>query len=218
MDNTLYDYNRAHKIAIDATLDLFEEKFLFPRNALSKAYQIARSAINKELQGTASCHNRILYFQRMCELLKISNLKGMLEAYERYWSIFLDNMEIYDGVCEFLESVKGMKICLLSDLTAHIQHRKIQRLRLSQYIDFLVTSEEVGKEKPHPSIFKCGLKKLRLSHLDVCMIGDSFEKDITGAKRLKIKSFWLNKQNDLRKSNPLVTSFDNFFELMEYLK
>ena len=59
----------------------------------------------------------------------------------------------------------------------------------------LVTSEEAGREKPHPYVFMLSLKKLGLKASEVCVIGDSFSKDIFGARNLQIDAIWLNRFN-----------------------
>lgn len=218
IDNTLYDYKKRHEYALESVFNSLGTEHALPKETLTKLYAQARSQIHKELSGTAAAHNRMLYFQRMFELLNFNALKYALSAYNKYWNVFLDSLVVREGVCDFLDFVKDAKICLVSDLTAHIQYRKIQRLRLAGYADFLVTSEEAGREKPHPRIFKMALTKLKIPASRVCMIGDCFEKDILGAIKLKIKSFWLNTKNETKKAHPLVTPFKNFFELIEYLK
>ena len=60
---------------------------------------------------------------------------------------------------------------------------------LEKQIDFLVTSEEVGCEKPNKLIFEKALEKINLENDQVIMIGDSELKDIKGAKNLGIRSF-----------------------------
>ena len=84
---------------------------------------------------------------------------ALFKIYNIYWDTFLENMIPFDEVYEFLEKYKN-KICLVTDLTAHIQYRKIEKLRLNKYISRVVTSEEVGKEKPHPYMFILALEKL----------------------------------------------------------
>ena len=110
------------------------------------------------------------------------------------------------------------KICLVTDLTAHIQHRKIKKLKLEDYVSFAVTSEEAGKEKPHPYMFMMALEKLNLKAEEVCMVGDSFKKDIIGASNLGIKSIWLNKEQKVELYDiEMITEVKTFKEILELL-
>jgi putative hydrolase of the HAD superfamily len=47
----------------------------------------------------------------------------------------------------------------------------------------------VGIEKPNKKMFQSALEKLRLSTDQVIMIGDSIDKDISGAEEMGIKSY-----------------------------
>ncbi|MGE4457258.1 MAG: HAD family hydrolase [Arcobacteraceae bacterium] len=193
IDNTLYNYNRTHAIAKKSVIGFCKNKFNINENTILKAYEKARKKVHTELSETASSHNRLLYFQKMCELLEVNPLAYSMDIYNIYWDTFLENMQPFDSVYELLEIYKN-NICLLTDLTAHIQYRKIKKLKLDEYCNAIVTSEEAGKEKPHPYMFMLALQKLDLHSSEVCMIGDSFKKDIFGARNLDIDAIWFNHE------------------------
>ena len=185
IDNTLYDYSSTHKYAIDRVIEYCIGEFTLSTNSVIEAYSIARKKVHIELSETASSHNRLLYFQKMLELLNINSLEYSYIIYNIYWDNFIEYMKPFDGIYKLLEKYKN-KICLVTDLTAHIQYRKIKKLKLEKYCTYVVTSEESGKEKPHPYMFMLALHKLNMKHDEVCMIGDSFKKDIFGASNLDI--------------------------------
>jgi haloacid dehalogenase superfamily, subfamily IA, variant 1 with third motif having Dx(3-4)D or Dx(3-4)E len=213
LDNTLYNYHRAHDAARLAVIIYIAKKFKHTREVVSQAFDQAREEVQARLAPTAASHNRLLYFQRMLEKLSLNAVQESLSCYNLYWDIFLQNMFIFPGVEEFLERVsKQSSICLVTDLTAHIQHRKIEQLGLAEYVHFIVTSEEVGCDKPQQAIFLAALKKMNLDAKNVCMIGDNFHKDIIGALRLGIKSFWLTEAR--YNVTPLIVPFTSFKELI----
>lgn len=215
IDNTLYEYNKTHLKALSELVLYCSEKLNMSKELILDAYNKARKKVHIELSETASSHNRLLYIQKMLEILNVNSVKYSIEMYEIYWNTFLENIEVYDGVYEFLEKYKN-KICLVTDLTAHIQHRKIKKLELDMYAKFAVTSEEAGKEKPHPYMFILALQKLDLKAEDVCMIGDSFKKDIIGATNLGIKSIWLNQEEKNETiDNTIVQKVKTFKEILE---
>ena len=164
------------------------------KDIITSAYKQARSDIHLELKESAASHNRMLYFQRMYELLGWNAQTMTLETYDLYWNTFLEEMLLDEDTRNFIEQTKNIKICLVTDLTTHIQHRKIKRLNIEDYIDYMVSSEEAGKEKPHPYMFMLALKKLQLNVNDVIMIGDNLRKDIIGASNLGIHSFYLSSK------------------------
>ncbi|MBI5196132.1 MAG: HAD family hydrolase [Nitrospirae bacterium] len=216
LDNTLYPYQITHQQAISTVTAAVSGKFSIDEDTIEKAFKEARQEIHTALSETAASHNRLLYFQRMFEHLKINPMKYAMHAYNIYWDTFLEKMKPYDNAYDFLELVKDRKICILSDLTAHIQYRKIEKLGLSGYAGYLVTSEEAGKEKPHPWIFRLALEKMGFTVNEVCMIGDSFSKDIAGAANLGIYSFWMNTEGEKEKLNEITAEIRTFKELITY--
>lgn len=211
IDNTLYPYNKSHKAGLTAAFELIENQFGIEKTIINSTFSEARREVHIALSETAASHNRMLYFQKMLERLDLPSTSFTLEVYEEYWGSFLNEMTAFDGVYEILEKYKS-RICLVTDLTAHIQHRKIKKLMLDKYIDLVVTSEEAGHEKPHPIMFNLSLEKLKCSKNEVCMIGDSFKKDILGASRLGIQSIWLNSSGSTEEYNSSQINEVNSFE------
>jgi putative hydrolase of the HAD superfamily len=104
-------------------------------------------------------------------------------------------MVLHSEILEFLKECrqKRIKICIISDLTTKLQFQKIINLRIENFIDFFVSSEEAGEDKPGKNIFLLALKKLNLNPDEVLVIGDSYEKDIVGARHLGIKAILFDK-------------------------
>ena len=214
IDNTLYDYNIANNIAKKSVLDFCENKFNIDRKSIIKAYDKARKKVHIELSETASSHNRLLYFQKMCEILDLNPLEYSFYIYNLYWDTFLDNMQTFDGIYELLNMYKN-NICLTTDLTADIQYRKIKKLKLNNYCSSIVTSEEAGREKPHPYMFMLSLRKLNLKANEVCVIGDNFKKDIFGARNLQIDAIWFNHDRRHEIFDDLnIKEINNFKEIL----
>ena len=86
---------------------------------------------------------------------------------------------------------RGIRIGLVTDLAEEVQLRKILRLKLVEHLDVVVTSEEAGREKPNPKIFLAALRRLRVSPARGVMVGDDYERDIQGAKRLGLSTVWV---------------------------
>ena len=70
-----------------------------------------------------------------------------------------------------------------------VQIKKIQKLKLINFVNCIVTSEETGKEKPASENFELALRKLGLKPSEAIMIGDSKSKDINGATKIGIKAY-----------------------------
>ena len=213
LDDTIYDYEICNQTALEITVTYASDCLGIDPGDVKLKFEVARRQIHIQLKGTAASHNRLLYFQRMCELLRVDRPWVALDAYDIYWKTFLEAMELRNGVVNFLESISHLPICLITDLTAHIQFRKIRKLKLDNYIKFLVTSEETGCEKPHPFIFLSALRKLTLRPEDCFLVGDNFENDIIGATNLGITAYWMNFRGDRRDLPPEAVECSSIEEL-----
>ncbi|MGF1714581.1 HAD-IA family hydrolase [Photobacterium chitinilyticum] len=195
LDDTLYDYNVAHRFALEKAIDEVVKKFELDRDKTIWAFNKAKIKIKTMLPIAAAGHDRLLYFQHMFEILNINPFIFSYEASEIYWTSFFEKMTLTSDAIEFLDNTKDIPICLVTDLTADIQFRKIKKLNLDNRITSIVTSEEAGVEKPHPFPFLYAMKKLHCKSDEVIMIGDSLKKDILGATSLGIKSFLINRSH-----------------------
>lgn len=218
IDDTICNSSEAYEIALSKCYNFLRKKYpLIDKKVFFETFKKAREQIHLELNGTAPMHDRFLYFQRMFEILGLSLDPETLDKItEIFWNETYNNLKLFHGVKETLKNVKenNIRIGIVSDLVAHIQIKKLKKLGLSRYVDFIVTSEEAGKEKPHPSIFLLALKKADCLPSEAVMVGDSFEKDIVGAKHLGIVSVLISRN---AKKNEADFSVRNFKEISKIL-
>ena len=232
LDDTLYNYQTCHKIALKQVFLNLQEKTnnLISISELDEIYKNINNKLKIELQGTSSSHNKSIYFKQLLESIKINtsiddNIKNheylslnynyLSTINDLYWSVFYDNMVCNEGVKTFLEWNKqiGVKIGVLTDYETEYQIIKLKKLGLIKYIDIVVTSEEVGIEKPSVQMFQTILYKLKADVDTTIMIGDNFDKDIVGALNLNMYSYWFQygDKNHIKERNSLsYEEFNNF--------
>lgn len=66
----------------------------------------------------------------------------------------------------------------------------LRDFHLDVFFQTVVESAVVGVRKPDPGIFRLGVEALRLPPEEVCVVGDSFEKDILPALSLGCHAVW----------------------------
>ena len=194
-DNTLYPYDPSHKVAQKAVRDKAIKTFSITAEEFDKAFNQARNEVKARLGHTAASHSRLLYLQRMLELLGLgSQVLLALDFEQTYWRTFLSNSVLFDEVTELLDDIRllGIPTAIVTDLTAQIQFRKIVYFGLDHYFDYIVTSEEAGFDKPNEAPFKLAIEKMRPKGSCIWMIGDNAVNDIKGAKN-KINAVTLQK-------------------------
>jgi len=191
LDNTLYNYATCHTAALRSSYAVVRKTTDLSFKEFEERYEVARKNIKRQIDGRAASHSRLLYFQNMFEMyFGITHVELTLAAERAYWDGFFKKMKLYPGVRDFLTQCrkKCISVCLVTDLTAEIQLRKITHLRIANLIDLVVSSEEAGADKPHKSIFILALTKLGLEPHEVILIGDDHKKDILGARALGIRA------------------------------
>jgi len=228
LDNTLYDYEPVHQKALKAVYSSAKKEIGITFKKFNDLFKISKSEIHRELAGTASSHNRVLYFQRLIEkTLETLEPRITLRFYDIYWNTFLKNMGLKKGVLQTLKKLnKEFKIIIVSDLTAYIQLKKISKLGLTPYVDFLVTSEEAGIEKPHPSIFLLALNKVDMLPAHAVMIGDNPKKDIEGANAVGIDTILITSRSkeyknipeDYKKPNYIIKEIPEILTILNKIK
>ena len=193
LDDTLYAYDPCHEFGMNSLFKKFIEETQLNMNEVQfqKAYAQSKTLIKENTTNTAASHNRALYIQNLLETLDIWDPKLVLTLYESYWSGFLEKMELFDDVISFFEKYKDIPKYIVTDLTAHIQNRKLIKLDLVKSINGMITSEEAGAEKPTRQVFELSLKKIKLNPKDVIFIGDNLKKDALGAADFGMQGYHL---------------------------
>jgi len=197
-DNTLYPYDPAHSAAQKAIRDKVVKTFSISSENFDRAFEQARSEVKSRLKHTASSHSRLLYLQRMLEIMGLgSQVLLALDLEQTYWRTFLSNAILFDGVKDLLDDLRllGIPTAIVTDLTAQIQFRKVVYFGLDHYFDYIVTSEEAGFDKPHEAPFKIALEKMRPKGNRIWMIGDNPVNDIRGGREM-IGAVTLQKIHD----------------------
>lgn len=215
LDNTLYSYDICHNNALDAVILFLQNNYGINKTyyEIKDLYENISKKLKYELKSTASSHNKSIYFKELSELSKLhySNTQILNDL---YWKVFFDHMVCFEGVQDFIAWNKnlGVKIGILTDYETEYQIQKLEKLGIIDYVDVLVTSEEVGIEKPSCQMFQTILRKMKLSPDDVIMIGDDFNKDIKGALNMNILPYWFNTTNSLitSKSDTKYIEFNSF--------
>ena len=223
-DNTLYPYDPAHLVAHEAIEKKVVDAFSITSIDFNKAFQQARSDVKQRLDGTAASHSRLLYMQRMLEIMGLgSQVLMALDLEQTYWRTFLSNAVLFDDVKELLDDIRLWSIptAIVTDLTAQIQFRKIVYFGLDHYFDHIVTSEEAGYDKPHKEPFALAVEKMKPNGGCIWMVGDNPLNDIKGAREA-IGAITFQKQHKGitlgKDASQPDASFKEFNELRQLLK
>ena len=215
LDNTLYDYNICHNTSLNKVFNFILENsksvLINDINYIKKIYDEVSQYNKCQLGNTASSHNKSIHFKLLLEKIKL-DLSLLSKLNEIYWNTFYSNMKCFENVKEFIIWNKqlGKKIGILTDYETEYQIIKLEKLKLLDLIDNIITSEEIGIEKPSMFMFQTILQKMNILPCEALIIGDNFDKDIKGGINSNILSYWYNP------SGFTYVIHDKYFEFNNY--
>ena len=102
----------------------------------------------------------------------------------------------YDDTLPTLKELKnrGLILGLVSNVAQDMESTYAE-LGLQPYLDFKVTSFEVGYDKPRPEIFMAALKKAQVKPEESIYVGDQYHLDIVGARGVGMKALLIDRNN-----------------------
>lgn len=108
----------------------------------------------------------------------------------------------WEGTRDTLTRLKdhGLKLGAFTDWPLG---QKLERLGLSDLFDVATDSDEVGFLKPDPHCLEYLLYNLKLEPSEVLYVGDSYVKDVAGARAAGVDGVLINA-NDVGKDLPLA--------------
>jgi len=124
---------------------------------------------------------------------------------------------LFDDVLPTFELLKqrGLVLGLISNIDRDIMPF-CQELGLASYLDFVVTSQEVGSEKPHPPIFLAALERAGVKASEAMYVGDHYSTDVVGAREIGMEGVLLDRY-DLFKEVTDCPRIKTLAELVEHL-
>lgn len=197
IDNTLYSYDDAHAVAFARLTDYARERLGMTGETFRELHRRTNEALKERMGPVAAIHNRLIRYQNLLEGAG-KEVGCALEMNELYWETLLDAARPTSGAAVILTVLRkrGIRIGIGTDMTARLQFVKLERLGLLHLVDFLVSSEEAGAEKPDPRIFDLCVEKAGVSAQECLFVGDSLKKDALGSVACGLRGVWFNPMGE----------------------
>lgn len=198
IDGTLYDYEAAHAHAFRALSEYFCTDFGLSPVGFEALHDQADRLLRRRAGRQSAIHNRLIRYQIMLELIEkpIGNAPKLEKL---YWSTLLLWLRPYPGLRETLDRLKamGIRIGVGTNMTADWQYAKLEVMKVMDCVDFMVTSEEAGAEKPDRGLFDLCVEKAHCEASECAFVGDSLKGDVTGALNAGMRAVWFNPHGRL---------------------
>jgi len=140
--------------------------------------------------------------------------KGKLVKFES-WSN-PDNYRLYPDVLPALTALQklGIRIGCVSNEDGHLGSF-FTKFGIPEYFELILTSEQVGCEKPSPQIFEKALSQLGLEPSEVIFVGDSLIGDYQGSEAVGMKPLLIDR--DEKVTDDSVQRIKSLTEIEKFL-
>ena len=187
IDDTLLDTSNFAKTARKAALDMMIDAGL-PLSS-DEAYRQLKEII-KEKGSNYDKHFNILTKNVFGEEKPLLIAVGMIN----YHNVKFALLRPFPYTVSTLMHVKskGYRLGVISNGLTIKQWEKLVRLGIHPFFDQVLTSAEIGFEKPHPQIFEQSLNRLGCKPEKSVMIGNKFKEDALGAVNAGMSAILFN--------------------------
>jgi len=183
---------------VDEGFDVAEEKFLSAYNFAHEKYRKIRYEQFKEI------NNAVWVSEALSNLgFKVKEDDCSIKvALNVFFDDFIRTLMLRKGAEEVLKQVSTKyKVGLISNFThAPVIHKSLRKIRIHQYFNAIVISEDFGWRKPSSEIFHYTLNRLKVKPEEAVFIGDSPLEDIKGAKSVGLRTIFTSSQFNTQKN------------------
>ena len=191
LDDTLFDFHKAEKIALTKTLVHFG---IDPTEETLALYSTINAAHWKRLE-LGEISREEVKVGRYRELFKTIGVEcDPVKATAYYESMLAIGHYFMPGAPELLEELyRKYRLYIVSNGTAKVQEGRIGSSRIAKYMDGIFISQILGANKPDKQFFDiCFAEIPDFSLSETVIIGDSLSSDIRGGINAGITTVWFN--------------------------
>ncbi len=191
LDDTLFDFHKAEKIALTKTLVHFG---IDPTEETLALYSTINAAHWKRLElGEISREEvKVGRYRELFETIGVECDPVKATAY--YESMLAIGHYFMPGAPELLWELYGKyRLYIVSNGTAKVQEGRIGSSGIAKYMDGIFISQILGANKPDKQFFDiCFAEIPDFSLSETVIIGDSLSSDIKGGINAGITTVWFN--------------------------
>jgi putative hydrolase of the HAD superfamily len=139
---------------------------------------------------------------------------AFVATYLAEWSTAVRHPAGLDALLKWLNS--GFRLAVVSNThSPTMVPEQLAAMGVLELMDAVVLSVDVGRRKPHADVYQAALRQLAIPAQDAWFIGDSYEADYLGPRRMGMEALLIDPQE--RASIPLHHRLDNVFDLPDRL-
>ena len=187
LDDTLYDEKQFVRGGFDAV-----------SHHVSIKYDVNQGIVHQLLFETLYEHGRGHTFDIALKKLGIYEKKDIPQLVEIYRN-HTPNLKLYPEATTVLSHLKknDYKLGLITDGNVEVRKNKVKALRVEDFFDCMIFSDEYGieKQKPNPFPYLKAIEKLKVKKSKSVYVGDNPHKDFITPNKLGLVTIRILKGN-----------------------
>lgn len=199
LDHTLWDFKMNsretlgelfHEMRLDSHGVQNVESFIesYERVNDIKWAQYRKGEIDKETLRKTRFRDALIHFE-----VDHPNLAHQMEI--AYIERSPHKTNLFQGAHETLEYLREKySLHIITNGFSEVQDVKLTKSGLKPFFETVITSEQVGVNKPDPKIFHHALHSTGAKRNQSVMVGDNLEADVRGARRAGLHSVFFNPE------------------------
>ncbi len=201
LDRTLWDFDKSSEETFREMYSIFglQQKGVAEVHVFFHNYQkINDKYWAKYRAGNISKADlNVLRFEDSLKLYAIIDRELAKKMASYYLQHSPSKKNLFPYTLELLSYLKKKyKLHILTNGFKEVQKKKMDINGLSPYFEGLYTSEDAGTLKPSPIAFQYALNKIGAKADECIMVGDDYQVDILGAKKIGMDQIFVDFEND----------------------
>lgn len=138
-------------------------------------------------------------FNRVLDKLNIQYEKEDIKELINFYRGHMPDIKLYEDAKYILDTLKakGIKLGMITDGYKVTQRNKLEALNIGDYFEYIVVTDELGREfwKPHQKTYEIIKEKLGLEYENMVYVGDNVSKDFVTANNLGMNTIFINRED-----------------------
>lgn len=216
-DGTLFDYDRAESRALQRVFASFAVPFHADHLA---AYRRINDTLWQALEAGQTTPEKIKLRRFEMLLDGIQGNHSPKDFSAAYLDCLADCSELFEDAAHVVKRLQAhYRLAILTNGLHVVQRKRLASSLISQHIEEMIVSEEIGFAKPARGFFDAAFARLgNPPRENALMIGDNWNSDILGAINYGVDACWYNPDAKPRPGNAhIVREVASLRELADWL-
>ncbi len=207
LDDTLYDEKQFVQSGFIIVAEFIEDKFKINKKDFCK---ILIDIFNGGSRGNI--------FNLALERVNVAYEENIIRAMVKIYREHNPKIRLAEDIKLLLTKLRGIySLGIITDGYFKVQKKKVQALRLEEMFDFIIYTDEYGREYWKPNVFsyKLALERFQIVPGEAVYVGDNPHKDFIGAKKIGITTIRVINQDREYSNVSLDKEYEADYEIRE---